>query len=253
MLLDYSSLLANVSETERETFQMPGIAGAFLRAWRSVSSLKQSVTAKTMEKLVQGVARFRSEGFRDNQALFSELAKGQKPEVLFITCSDSRIDPNLLTQTAPGELFVIRNAGNIVPRYGAVEGGESATIEYAVKVLGVKDVVICGHSHCGAMAGMNDPSQLGALPAVRSWLVNSEEAAQKMADQYADLEDPALRLEKAVELNVLAQLNNLKTHPSVASGLEAGTLGLHGWTYQFEEGNVRVYDAVSGDFKSLGA
>ena len=110
-----------------------------------------------MQKLIHGLHHFQTALFGSQRELFERLAEGQSPEVLFITCSDSRINPNLLTQTEPGELFILRNAGNIVPPYGAVQGGEAATIEFAVAGLGVKDIIVCGHSHCGAMKGLLEP------------------------------------------------------------------------------------------------
>src|ERR1044072_4276277 len=110
-----------------------------------------------MQKLVRGVHRFQSEVFQQERDLFDRLSRGQKPDTLFITCSDSRINPNLITQTAPGELFIIRNAGNIIPPYGIDHGGETATVEYAVCALGVKDIIICGHTLCGAMTALLEP------------------------------------------------------------------------------------------------
>ena len=119
-----------------------------------------------MQKLVNGIHEFQEKYFTSHKSLFERLAQGQQPLALFITCSDSRIDPNLLTQTQPGELFIMRNAGNIVPPYGAVLGGEAATIEYALSVLKVNDIIVCGHSHCGAMNGLLHPDQVSELPAV---------------------------------------------------------------------------------------
>ena len=127
-----------------------------------------------MQKLIRGIHEFRTEHFRPLQGLFEKLAKGQSPETLFITCSDSRIDPNLLTRSRPGDLFILRNAGNIVPPHGAANGGEAATIEFAVAGLGVKDIIICGHSHCGAMQGLLTPESVASLPSVASWLSHAE-------------------------------------------------------------------------------
>ena len=127
-----------------------------------------------MQKLIQGIHQFQAKNFVPMQGLFEQLAKGQNPETLFITCSDSRIDPNLLTQAKPGDLFILRNAGNIVPPHGAGNGGEAATIEFAVAALGVKDIIICGHSHCGAMQGLLQPEQVASLAAVSSWLSHAE-------------------------------------------------------------------------------
>src|SRR5881227_2975221 len=127
-----------------------------------------------MEKILDGVRRFRETVFREQQPLFERLARRQAPQALFITCSDSRINPNLITQTDPGELFILRNAGNIVPPYGASRGGEEGSIEYAVSVLGVEDIIVCGHSHCGAMSALLDPAKAASFPAIRNWLDNAE-------------------------------------------------------------------------------
>src|SRR5579863_8006780 len=127
-----------------------------------------------MQKLIQGIHQFQGKSFLPLQGLFEQLAKGQNPETLFITCSDSRIDPSLLTQSKPGDLFILRNAGNIIPPHGAGNGGEAATIELAVTALGVKDIIICGHSHCGAMHALLKPERVAALPAVASWLTHAE-------------------------------------------------------------------------------
>jgi carbonic anhydrase len=201
-----------------------------------------------MQKLVEGIHQFQSNIFSSKQGLFSGLAGGQEPLALFITCSDSRIDPNLLTQTEPGELFVLRNAGNIVPPYGAVEGGEAATIEYAVSVLGVKDIVICGHSHCGAMIGLLDPSALSNLPAVRSWLGHSESTHRIITENYSHIADPSARLTATVEENVLVQIEHLRTHPTVAAALGRDALSLHAWVYKFETGQVFAYDPEQRQF-----
>ena len=204
-----------------------------------------------MQKLVEGIHQFQKDVFSSKQRLFERLAEGQHPLALFITCSDSRINPNLLTQTEPGELFILRNAGNIVPPYGAVEGGEAATIEYAVSVLGVKDIIICGHSHCGAMGGLLDQTQLEKLPAVRSWLAHCESTYRIINENYAHLADPTARLTATVEENVLVQLEHLRTHPTVAAALGRQALNLHGWVYKFESGQVFGYDPKESQFVSI--
>ena len=122
-----------------------------------------------MQKLVEGIHNFQKNHFSHDRKLFETLVEGQSPLALFITCSDSRIDPNRLTQTNPGELFIQRTAGNIIPPYGAVFGGEAATIEYAVSALKVRDIIVCGHSHCGAMAGLLDRPSIEKMPAVRAF------------------------------------------------------------------------------------
>ena len=203
-----------------------------------------------MEKLIRGVHSFQKNFFSDQAELFERLAKGQAPETLFITCSDSRINPNLLTQTDPGELFILRNAGNIIPPYGAANGGEGATIEYAVAALGVRDIIVCGHSHCGAMGGMLNPEGLDELPAVRQWLSHAESTRRIIKENYADLEGPE-RLTAAIKENVLVQLENLRTHPTVASRLAKGQLHLHGWVYEIETGKVYAFDPENGQFAPL--
>jgi carbonic anhydrase len=127
-----------------------------------------------MQKLIQGLHKFQASVFSSQRELFQRLVHGQKPDALFITCSDSRVNLNLVTQTDPGDLFILRNAGNIVPPAGAGVGGESATIEYAVSVLGVSDIILCGHSHCGAMASLLEPESLTELPLVQAWLSHAE-------------------------------------------------------------------------------
>lgn len=201
-----------------------------------------------MQKLVKGIHEFQSQFFRSHEEMFARLAKEQNPDVLLITCSDSRIVPNLITQTDPGDLFIIRNAGNLVPAYGTnVDGGEAATIEYALEGLGVKDIIVCGHSRCGAMAGLLNPTSLANMPSVAGWLKHAATTARIVRDHYGHLEGPAL-LTAAVEENVLVQLEHLRTHPSVATRLARGTLTLHGWVYKLETGNVFSYEPSSGQF-----
>jgi carbonic anhydrase len=203
-----------------------------------------------VQRLIEGIHQFQQQGFQPLQGLFEQLAQGQKPETLFITCSDSRIDPNLLTQSRPGDLFVLRNAGNIVPPHGAANGGEAATIEYAVAALGVREVIVCGHSQCGAMKGVLHPEQVAALPAVAEWLGHAETTRRIMADNYGHLEGDRL-LAATVEENVLVQLENLRTLPAVVSGLKSGKLRLHGWVYKFETGEVSAYEPARAQFVPL--
>ncbi len=203
-----------------------------------------------MQKLIQGIHQFQQADFLPLQGLFAQLAKGQTPETLFITCSDSRIDPNLLTQSRPGDLFILRNAGNIVPPHGAANGGEAATIEFAVAALGVKDIIICGHSHCGAMQGLLQPELVAALPTVSAWLSHAETTRRIVRDNYKHLDGVRL-LTATIEENVLVQLENLRTLPSVASRLAAGNLKLHGWVYKIETGEVFAFDHESGQFLPL--
>ena len=205
-----------------------------------------------MQKLVEGIHQFQKHVVNDYQALFTRLADGQKPLALFITCSDSRIDPNLLTQTDPGELFILRTAGNIIPPYGAVEGGEAATVEYAVTALQVHDIIVCGHSLCGAMTGLLNPDQVREMPAVVSLLRHAEATRRIIAENYAHIEEPRARLMATIEENVLVQIENLKTHPCVAAALSRRSLRLHGWVYKLETGEVFAYRAEEQQFVPIG-
>jgi carbonic anhydrase len=203
-----------------------------------------------MEKILDGLYRFRKEVYPSQRDHFESLANRQNPEVLFITCSDSRIVPNLITQTEPGDLFIIRNAGNIVPPYGEMQGGVSATIEYAILALGVKNIVICGHSDCGAMKGILHPEKLGDMPTVAAWLKHGDAARRVVNDAYPDLTDEE-KLPAITRENVAAQLRNLMTHPSVASRMARGELTLHGWLYDIRTGDVQIYEWQSLSFIAL--
>lgn len=199
-----------------------------------------------MEKLLAGVAQFQTEVFPADRELFAGLAHEQHPRALFITCSDSRVLPNLITQTNPGELFISRVMGGMVPAHGA-HGGVSATIEYAVAVLRVRHVIVCGHSDCGALRVLLDPGQVAHLPSVRSWLAHGEAARRIVLDNHgSEPGDEQARL--LTRYHVASQLANLRTHPSVASRLAAGDLQVHGWYYDIEVGQVGVLDEVSGRF-----
>lgn len=204
-----------------------------------------------MEKIVDGIHQFQKTIFAQDQQLFETLKNGQKPRALFITCSDSRIDPSFLTQTKPGELFILRTAGNIIPPYGAITGGEAATIEYAVSALGIKNIIVCGHSHCGAMAGLLNLAGLEKMPAVKSYLEHAEATRRIVEENYADVEDPDQKLSLTVEENVLVQLESLRTHPSVAAAIGRDQLELHGWVYKFETGDVFAFNPDKREFIPL--
>ena len=200
-----------------------------------------------MQKLIQGIHHFQSNLFSPQRELFERLAAGQNPDALFITCSDSRINPNLITHTEPGELFILRNAGNIIPPHGAANGGEGATIEFAVAGLGVRDIIVCGHSHCGAIKGLLEPETLKDMPTVAAWLSHAEATRRIMREKYGDRTGTD-RVTTAVEENVLIQLENLRTHPSVAAGLAQDKVKLHAWVYKIETGEVFAYDPERGQF-----
>jgi carbonic anhydrase len=204
-----------------------------------------------MQRLVQGVHHFQATVFSSHRELFERLAGGQNPDALFITCSDSRINPNLITQTEPGELFILRNAGNLVPPFGASNGGEGATIEFAIVGLGIQDIIVCGHSHCGAMKALLDPEGLAdSMPLLHRWLRHAEATRRIVCEKYPSLAKQDL-LNVTIQENVLVQLENLRSHPAVAAGLARGVLKLHAWVYKIETGQVFAYDPQQGQFLPL--
>jgi carbonic anhydrase len=166
---------------------------------------------------------------------YRKLADGQYPEALFITCSDSRVIPALITGARPGEIFELRNAGNIVPPYGrSGASGEAATIEYALEVLGVQDIVVCGHSHCGAMGALKSGDDLSALPGVDAWLHIARPELAPVLESAPD--DPSLP--EVSQGNVVNQLAALRSYPVVRQRLDTGRLRLHGWYYEVDTGFV---------------
>ncbi|MBO0859829.1 MAG: carbonic anhydrase [Chloracidobacterium sp.] len=200
-----------------------------------------------MEKLVRGIHHFQSTTFSANRELFESLSQGQEPDTLLITCSDSRIAPDLLLQTQPGDTFVLRNAGNLIPPYGASNGGEGATIEYAVSALGVKHALVMGHSNCGAMKGLLDPKSLTDMPLVTEWLRHADATRRVVDECYPDLKGVDL-LNAAIKENVLIQLDNIRTYPKIAALTAKGALTLHGWIYEIESGQILAYDPQVSHF-----
>ncbi len=196
----------------------------------------------SMSQLLDGVVQFQRDVFPEQQADFARLSQGQSPHTLFIACADSRVVPELITQSEPGELFVCRNIGNIVPAYGEMLGGVSAVVEYAVVALRVDHIVVCGHSGCAAMKALAGPQDmLQDMPTVASWLRNAAAARSVIRTLHPHLhgEDAVAAL---VKQNVLTQLGHLRTHPAVAARLAAGGLALHGWVYDIASGQVEVID-----------
>jgi carbonic anhydrase len=204
-----------------------------------------------MERILRGVHQFQNTIYPDQQPLFEMLAeKTQRPMALFITCADSRVNPNLITQTEPGDLFLLRNAGNLVPPYGT-GGGEGATIEYAVGVLGIRHVIVCGHSHCGAMRALLDPDSVRELPAVSQWFTHAEATRRVVKERYGHLSGDEF-MRAVIEENVLMQLNNVCTHPYVTAGLARGDVRLYGWYYEIETGRVLEFNQDALAFEPLG-
>jgi carbonic anhydrase len=198
--------------------------------------------------LEQRVRQFHQRDFKENKTLYKRLGLGQNPEILFITCSDSRIIPSQLTQSRPGEVFVIRNAGNIIPCYSD-QGGESATIEYALTALNIKHIIVCGHSQCGAMNGLLQPEKIQNMPAVRGWL-NHAPRLEELIEAYNPDTGTTL-LEKAIEENVLLQVEHLKQYPCVKEKLERNEITIHPWIYAFETGEVFTFNDELNIFEPL--
>lgn len=204
-----------------------------------------------MLKLLPGLHQFKSEIHSQNEKFFERLASGQSPDAIFITCSDSRVVPNLITQTDPGTLFVIRNAGNIVPAYSADSDSpaEEATIEYAVSQLNVKEIIVCGHSGCGAMNGLLQMEKLDSMPAVKKWLKHTERTLDIIDSDYGDL-DWDSKVSAAIQVNVLVQLENLRTLPCISKRIMKREIELHGWVYDIESGEVYIFDPLDEEFKA---
>lgn len=207
-----------------------------------------------MQRLIEGVHKFRREEFGRYRELFARLSReGQNPHTLFITCSDSRVLAELVTQSQPGDLFVVKNAGNIVPP-AAVTGSTNSTaaaIEYAVHILGVADIVVCGHTQCGAMTalldGLPDPA---AMPHTTAWLEIAAPVREIVQRDYGHL-DAAGRITAAAEENVLLALENLHGYPAVAERLNAGKLCLHGWCFKIDTAEMFAYEPGVGQFQPL--
>jgi carbonic anhydrase len=220
------------------------------RAGISVDRAFASSQERPVQKLARGAHAFRANYFATHRALFEQLAtNGQRPETLFITCSDSRIDPNLLTGASPGELFIIRNVGNVVPSVArGLMGGVAAAIEYAVRVLEVENVIVCGHTGCGAIDAILHPERVAHLKYVTPWLAEAESIRTMMASEhYAHLDEEA-RVTAAIEENVLVQLENIRTFDFVADRLDRGLLKMNGWVYKIATGEVFDYDPHAEQF-----
>ncbi|STX29686.1 (beta)-carbonic anhydrase [Legionella beliardensis] len=197
-------------------------------------------------KLIDGLEVFKNKGYKKFEELFKLLAQGQSPEVLFITCCDSRIDPAKLTKTKPGDLFIHRNIGNIIPPY-PIPCGEAATIEYAVEELQVKEIIICGHSQCGAMKGLLASNLEQKRPSVASWLEHAQQALQ-VAGRDALETDAATTLRSVIECNILTQIENLKTYSIISEKLQRQEITIQGWYYEFETGKVFIYEETMKKF-----
>ncbi|MEJ0015397.1 MAG: carbonic anhydrase [Acetobacteraceae bacterium] len=198
-------------------------------------------------RMIRSVRQFRDRVFPEYGDDFARLATGQDPVALFITCADSRISPEMITEAGPGDLFVSRNVGNLVPAYGEMLGGVSAVVEFAVKALHVPHIIICGHSDCAAMKALWDPAShdLDAMPTVKSWLRNAEAASSVVRATAAHLPEAEM-LAALVRQNVALQLQHLRTHPAVAAALANRRVTLHGWVYDIGEGRIDALREATG-------
>jgi len=204
-----------------------------------------------VQRLIEGHRRFLKEVFPTRRSQFHLLAESQAPECLFVTCSDSRIVPDLILGTGPGDLFISRNAGNIIPVTGNDIDGTTATIEYAVEVLKVKYAIVCGHSDCGAMKAALNREGLDKLPKASRWLRHVEAAfSHRQPLNPADGEHAELAA--LIRGNVVAQLMNLKSQPAVAKALAHGDLTVHAWFYDILTGRIEAYDEDSRRFVPFG-
>jgi carbonic anhydrase len=207
-----------------------------------------------VDRLYKGIYRFQRSYFKKEEEFFKRLSRDQNPEVLFITCADARVDPNLVTQSKPGDLFIVRNVGNIIPPYDAIRDKNSvaAAIEFAVLELRVADIIICGHSNCGAIQTLfQEESDLEDMPHLRDWIRIALPVKEIMDKHYAQV-SLDFRNRIAEKENILAQLRNIQTYPFVAKALEEGKLYLHGWYYDIGTGNISSYNPVTDTFEMIG-
>ena len=204
-----------------------------------------------MNELIGRVFSFEKQVFPNQSTLYAKLATdGQSPKALMISCADSRIVPEHIMQAQPGDLFVCRNAGNIVPPYSQANGGVSSTVEYAVMALGVRDIIVCGHSDCGAMKAVGNDAIGTEMPNVAAWLRHSNAARKVVSDCYPALGD-ADRVRAVALENVVAQIAHLRTHPSVAAGIARGEIALHGWYVDIHAGQILGLDGETNAFVPL--
>jgi carbonic anhydrase len=204
-----------------------------------------------MKKLVRGILEFRQHALPEYREKFARLALGQSPDALMIGCADSRVVPNLFASTDPGDLFVVRNVGNFIPPCGAdghstADESEAAAIEFAVINLNVLDIIVCGHSECGAMHALIDGRQGVAAPNLREWLRHGEPALSRLRD---DPDGSGLsRVNQLSQLNVLVQLEHMRSYPIVRERIAQNRLRLHGWWFELSTANVYGYDETSARF-----
>ncbi len=208
-----------------------------------------------LKAFIQGNEKFQNAFFKQHEAEFLKLAnKGQNPKALFIGCSDSRVIPDLILQSKPGDLFVVRNVGNFIPPYNAVEDyhGTASAIEYAVEILNVSEIIVCGHSHCGACECLYYPAEkFSHLIHIKKWLTIGEKAKNMAMAQLSTNTDHQTLLRLTEKMSVITQLEQLLTYPFIAKRMKEGTLFIHGWYYDIETGNIDYFDPESYQFLPL--
>lgn len=212
---------------------------------------------EVLQRLKDGVRRFQTEVYPQQAEIFAQAAsEPQRPHTLFITCADSRVDPIAITSSGTGEVFVTRNIGNMVPAYGEMLGGVSAVIEFAVTSLNVRHIVVCGHTHCGAMHALLEPESVADMPTVKSWIENAHAAlvaAETLQERTTAITTDERMIDVLTEQNVLLQMQHLKTHPSVARAMAKGELTISGWIYCIGTGEVCVAEDGQRTFTPIGA
>jgi carbonic anhydrase len=203
-----------------------------------------------MQKLIEGHKKFLAEVFPARKSHFHLLSEGQAPESLFITCADSRVLPDLILGTEPGDLFISRSIGNVVPNTSLDVDGVTATIEYAVEVLKVRDIIVCGHSDCGALKAALDRKSLENLPKARRWL-DHVQAAFEYRQPLNPADGESAELASLIRGNVVAQLKNLQAQMPVRRAMDGGQLTVHGWYYDILTGRIEEYDEEKKGFVAL--
>ena len=211
---------------------------------------------EVLEHLKDGIRKFRAEVYPPQAERYKRvMSEPQRPHALIITCADSRIHPDTMTQAQPGDIFTTRNIGNMVPQYPEMMGGVSAVLEFAVTAMQVEHIAVCGHSECGAMKALLEPETVESMPTVKSWLTNAHaalvEAKRIQAERRERGEDEGDLLRLVTEQNVLLQMRHVRTHPSVAKAMETGGLTVSGWVYDIAEGTVRITEDGEGNFEPV--
>ena len=218
-----------------------------INSWETHLDINQA-----WQRIADGVRKFQTEVFPQQRAMFESVRKAQHPLALFITCADSRILPNLITQSVPGEIFTDRNPGNMVPPYSDFVGGVTAGVEYANLVLKVPVIIICGHTDCGVMKALLHPETAAGLPGMQQWMRHGNESRHTVLREFAGRSEEEM-LNRLAEANVLEQIAHLKTHPNVTSRLAANEVMIRGWVYDIGSGSVRQADPVTGEFTEFSS